>query len=240
MTQDITVTIDGGLRSALEIEDGGSVVLSESSGLNFDTGLSASDDGDGSVTVSAPGSTDTHVDVEDDGSVAVSDVSAINFGTNVSVSDDGDGSVTVDASGGTDLSDSGGVVVSQAGDITFSASGDASVTVSDDGDGTGTVDVGATDTDTRHPVAVTTQTAAYTASDGDAVLADASGGAFSVTLPSPSAGGRVDIKKIDSSSNGVTVATPNAETIDGQSSITLSAQYANRTIISDGSKYYVL
>jgi len=87
---------------------------------------------------------------------------------------------------------------------------------------------------------VTTETGAYTASDGDLVLADASSSGFTVTLPTPSAGDVVAVKKIDSSSNAVTIATPGAETIDGHSTITISAQFASRDFVSDGTNYFMV
>lgn len=91
-----------------------------------------------------------------------------------------------------------------------------------------------------HTWLVTSQTSAYTASNYDAVLADVSGGGFSVTLPAASTDVHVIVKKTDSSSNQVTIATPNAETIDGQSSITLSTQFASRSIVSDGTNYFIV
>lgn len=148
------------------------------------------------------------------------------YSVNVITVDDGSTSVTLD------------------GDtLSFSASGAASVSVSDDGDGTATLDVSATDTDTntQNPSSVTTQTGTYTASVGEVVLADASGGAFTVTLPTADSGMcPVVVKKIDSSSNAVTVATPNNETIDGQASLSITNQYTTRSITSEGSNYYVI
>jgi hypothetical protein len=87
---------------------------------------------------------------------------------------------------------------------------------------------------------VTTETGAYTANENDVVLADASGGAFTVTLPSPSTDIAVTVKKIDGTSNAVTIATPGSETIDGSSDRTLTGQYVSRTVISDGSEYYII
>lgn len=87
---------------------------------------------------------------------------------------------------------------------------------------------------------VTVETGAYTANKNDIVLADASGGAFSVTLPAPDTGIKVNVKKTDSSSNNVTISTPNAETIDGMSSLSISSQYVSRTITSDGSNYFII
>jgi len=82
---------------------------------------------------------------------------------------------------------------------------------------------------------VTTDT---TADQIQTLLVDASGGPVTITLPAPDSNVRVEVKKTDASANAVTVATPNSETIDGQSSLTLSAQYTARTIASDGANYF--
>ena len=79
----------------------------------------------------------------------------------------------------------------------------------------------------------------YTASDGEIVLVDASGGAVTITLPSPSNGARVRVKKIDSSNNTVTVQPSGSETIDGASSHTISQQYETYEYVSDGTNWYV-
>lgn len=87
---------------------------------------------------------------------------------------------------------------------------------------------------------VTSETGNYTASNGDLVLADASTSAFSVILPSPEAGEIVSVKKTDSTTNPVTIATPASETIDGQSAISINTQFESRNVISDGSNYFVV
>jgi len=79
----------------------------------------------------------------------------------------------------------------------------------------------------------------YNANDGEIVLVDASGGAVTVTLPSPSNGARVRVKKIDSSSNTVTVQPSGTETIDGASSHSISQQYETYEYVSDGTNWYV-
>lgn len=84
----------------------------------------------------------------------------------------------------------------------------------------------------------TTQTGAYTANTDETVLADASSAAFTVTLPPVDTSTYVTVKKTDSSSNAVTVATPNSETIDGASSVSLSSQYGMVTVVSDGTNYF--
>ena len=82
----------------------------------------------------------------------------------------------------------------------------------------------------------TSKTTTYSAVDGDFVLADASGGAFTVTLPTPTAGRRVAVKKTDSSANAVTVATASGN-IDGSSTRTLAAQYQAQHYAADGTNW---
>lgn len=86
----------------------------------------------------------------------------------------------------------------------------------------------------------TTQTSNYTASNYDIVLADASSGNITITLPSPASDLTVIIKKIDSSSNSVTIATPGSETIDGDNSRSITSQYTSRTVASDGTNYFLI
>ena len=71
---------------------------------------------------------------------------------------------------------------------------------------------------------------------------DASGGAVTVTLPAIADSGNgfeVTVKKTDSSSNAVTVATPGAETIDGGASHELIAQNQTAKYVCDGTNWYV-
>lgn len=87
---------------------------------------------------------------------------------------------------------------------------------------------------------LSTVTSNYTASPQEVVLADASDGELTVTLPTPESAASVVVKKIDSSANAVTIATPGSETIDGDSSRTVTAQYVSREITSDGTDYYII
>lgn len=103
---------------------------------------------------------------------------------------------------------------------------------------TGGGDLTATRTLDAHNV--TTQTENYTAGENDIVLADASGGPITVTLPAPDASVAVTVKKIDASADAVTVATPGAETIDGDAERTLTGQYVSREITSDGTNYFII
>jgi len=84
-----------------------------------------------------------------------------------------------------------------------------------------------------------TQAGDYTAANYEHVLADASSAALTVTLPAPASDLRLSVKKIDATNN-VPIATPNSETIDGNSSITLSTQYDERTLTSDGTNYFIV
>jgi len=78
-----------------------------------------------------------------------------------------------------------------------------------------------------------------TATD-EVVLADATAGAITVNLPTPTSGRRLNVKKIDSSANVVTVDTPGAETIDGAATFPLASQYDSVTLVSDGTDWFVL
>jgi hypothetical protein len=87
---------------------------------------------------------------------------------------------------------------------------------------------------------VTTVTGNYTIDENEVVLADASGGSITVTLPSPSEASIITVKKTDSSSNSVVIATPSSESIDGGTSLTITGQYVSRELVSDGSDYYII
>ncbi len=86
---------------------------------------------------------------------------------------------------------------------------------------------------------VTQITTDYTASSGDIILADASAGAITVTLPDPAVNAVVKVKKIDSSANAVTIDAAGA-TIDGEASIQITKQHESYTLVSDGSAWYIV
>lgn len=84
---------------------------------------------------------------------------------------------------------------------------------------------------------VRTVTANTTVSYSDAmVLCDCSAGAITVTLPSPIGGSQVNIKKIDSSLNSLTISG----TIDGYSSVVTSVQGTSLDLKGDGSKWRII
>lgn len=94
-----------------------------------------------------------------------------------------------------------------------------------------------------HPVQVVSVTADYTALDQDlVVLADATGGDITVTLPTATGreGRRIIVKKTDSSANTVTIDGNGSETIDGATTVALASQNELREIVSDLSNWYVV
>lgn len=94
-------------------------------------------------------------------------------------------------------------------------------------------------------LAITTTTTNYLATAAnDVVLADVSGGALAVTLPdaSISLGKEIQVKKIDGSTNDVTVQTAGG-LIDGSATATLSGSGGARpaaSFVSDGADWYIL
>ena len=91
----------------------------------------------------------------------------------------------------------------------------------------------------RYGINVVEVTANYTANYNDIVLVDASGGVVTVTLPPPKANAVINVKKIDSSSNAVTIDGGGAN-IDGQTSIQITTQYESYTLVSDGSNWWII
>lgn len=87
----------------------------------------------------------------------------------------------------------------------------------------------------RTKVVVVTTTYSV-ASDVFWVRCNATGGAFTVTLPeSLTWGGRqIGLIKTDASANAVTVARDGADLINGAASISLATQYTKALLIADG------
>ena len=76
------------------------------------------------------------------------------------------------------------------------------------------------------------------AQNNDFVLVDTSGGAVTVTLPaSHTAGAKFEIKR--NGANDVTVATSDADTIDGGADFTLDVDLMAVTVVSDGANWQV-
>jgi len=85
---------------------------------------------------------------------------------------------------------------------------------------------------------VTPKTADYSAVGGDFVIANSSGGSFTVTLPDAedASGKTISVKKVNSG-NSVTV-TPNTGQIDNLTTDTITTQWYSQDYFSDGTKWY--
>ena len=106
--------------------------------------------------------------------------------------------------------------------------------------------IGATGSAASAAYALLSKTANYTVatSDGTNVLVkcSASGGAFTVTLYTAvgNTGNSVTVKKTDSSTNAITIATTSSQTIDGVTTQTINSQYTSVTMVSDGSNWNIV
>lgn len=94
------------------------------------------------------------------------------------------------------------------------------------------------------PLTPTSATTTYTALSTDRYIrADATAGAFTITLPSAAtvgAGWVLTVKKIDTSVNVVTIDGDGAETIDGAASYDLADAYEAVTLVSDGTNWDII
>jgi len=81
-----------------------------------------------------------------------------------------------------------------------------------------------------------------TANDECVILADATAGSITVTLPDvESATDRTYyIKKTDASGNAVTVDGNASETIDGATTNVLSAQFDSIQVVSNGTEWFII
>lgn len=90
---------------------------------------------------------------------------------------------------------------------------------------------------------VTTQTSAYTASASDSlILCNATSGTFTITLPAASGclGVKFNIKKTDSSANNVIIDGHLSETIEGETTLTISTQGDSYTIQCSGTEWWII
>lgn len=80
-------------------------------------------------------------------------------------------------------------------------------------------------------------TASYSVDNETAILADATGGAITVTLPlsnSETINRAILVKRLNAGANAVTVQRSGADLIDGAATNVLGAQYAVVRLLSDG------
>ena len=76
--------------------------------------------------------------------------------------------------------------------------------------------------------------------DDDAVFADATAGAITITLPDVrrASARRFYVKKVDASANVATVTS--SALIDGAATFLLNVQYESVTVVSDGATWWIL
>lgn len=108
----------------------------------------------------------------------------------------------------------------------------------------GAANGGAVKVDDGISYAYASKSGAYTATSADhAIACDATGGAFTITLPgaaSVGAGFVLIVKKVDSSANAVTVDGSGAETIDGALTYSLSSQWKYVALMSNGAGWLII
>ena len=95
----------------------------------------------------------------------------------------------------------------------------------------------------RPPLNIVAKTANYTATAVDEIInCDASGGSFTITLPTSVgiSGKRYDVRKSDSSGNTVTIDADGSETINDAATQIITAQYVNVTVVSDGANWIII
>ena len=92
-------------------------------------------------------------------------------------------------------------------------------------------------------LSVTNVTNNYNATaNDDLILVDASGGGVTVNLPTAAGitGNTIRIKKTDSSLNTVTLDPNGSETVDGETTFTISFQFEAASIASDNSNWHII
>lgn len=96
--------------------------------------------------------------------------------------------------------------------------------------------------DTIHQPNAVSKTAAFTAGLETIYLCDASGGAYTVTLPdvAKSVNQVYSFVKTDSTGNAVTVDGNGSQTINGSTTYALSSQYDAVQIVCNGTAWFVL
>lgn len=95
----------------------------------------------------------------------------------------------------------------------------------------------------KFKVEITSITDNYTANTiNEFIAADATSGNITITLPDAATfkGYYLNIKKVDSSGNIVTIDGNGSETIDGTATKVISTQYDSVTILSNGTGWYII
>jgi hypothetical protein len=92
-------------------------------------------------------------------------------------------------------------------------------------------------------ISKTTTYVVTTGDDGKLIEADATSGAFTITLPTASDAGNgftITVKKVDSSTSAVTVDADGSETIDGDTDVSLPNQHDVVQVRSNGTQWRVI
>lgn len=90
---------------------------------------------------------------------------------------------------------------------------------------------------------VTVTSATYNMTNtNDVILADATSNSVAVTLPDPTTATKkpLNIKRIDSSTNSVSINPKNTETMDGEAIKYLYSQYDSLTFVTNGTNWYII
>ena len=215
------------------------------------TGLSGGGALTGNVTLNVTANTTQQLVAVQNNGVAVGTRQIHNFipGTNITITtaDDaanGRANVTISTSGlGTMATQNANAVAITGGTITGVALTLDSLNSTPIGNVTPSTAVFTTMSTSGMYATIATKTANYTLTTTDfTVLGNASTGAITLTLPTAvGVSGQIyTLKKIDSSANVVTIATTSAQTIDGQSSYSLSLQYAGIQVQSTNSNWVII
>lgn len=136
----------------------------------------------------------------------------------------------------------GGTLVATRQEINLVEGANITITASDNvGANRTDVTIAATTT-AANSHTVVTKTTNYTITTSDEIiLANASGGAVTITLPTAVGNTNMyTVKKIDSSANHVTIATSAAQTIDGGSTAVIQVQYASVSVVSDNANWFIM
>ena len=90
---------------------------------------------------------------------------------------------------------------------------------------------------TQSNIVAVARSSDYDAQPGDMVVGDASTSGFTVTLPVPTNGSTVSVKKIDSSSNAIIVMRSGVP-IDGDISAVVNNRWQSQDFFADGMQWY--
>lgn len=89
--------------------------------------------------------------------------------------------------------------------------------------------------------AVVTKTGNYTVTTEDVIIADATGGVITITLPTAVGVVRsITIKRINSGANAVNIATTSSQTMDGSTTAAMSVANQSLTFVSDNANWFII